>query len=151
MGVNDEIRTLFNQLGTGLELLGKGSFRSNAHKRVARQLADMPEDISAFIDRDPATAALRLEALPDIGKGAVRRILEWHESGKIEEVGLSRAKADTPRKSSWGRRFHWLMSRLATRTQPERASTTRPSSRDRLIGNSDWSATRPTGANQWPT
>ena len=85
MGINDEIKTIFEQLGAGLELLGENSFKTGAHKRVARQLADMPQDVRDLVEQDRSTAEARLTALPDFGKGAVRRILEWVDTGEVSD------------------------------------------------------------------
>lgn len=82
---NQQIATAFDQLASGLEVLGESSFRAASYRRVARFLRDWSEDAHAFVQRDPATARHRLRALPGIGDGATRRILEWIETGRIAD------------------------------------------------------------------
>ena len=52
---------------------------------MARLLSDMAEDVRDFVERDPPTAPARLGSLPGVGKGAVRRILEYVETGRLRE------------------------------------------------------------------
>ncbi len=85
MGANQELQQIFDQLASGLEILGSDSFKANSHRRVARLLRDLTMDLRAFVEKDRTTAERRLMELPGIGKGAARRILEYLEQGELAE------------------------------------------------------------------
>ncbi len=82
---NRELATLFDQLADGLEIEGANAFRTNAYRRVARLLRDLGSDVAELVAADPATAEKRLAALPGLGAGAARRIVEYLETGEIED------------------------------------------------------------------
>ena len=85
MSTNSDLQTIFEQLAAGIELLGGNRFRATSHERVARLLRDMTKDIRAFVEEDPDTASKRLQDLPGVGKGAATRILEYLETGHVQE------------------------------------------------------------------
>jgi DNA polymerase (family 10) len=82
---NEKLRTLFEEMSAALSLLGADSFRASAHARVAREIRGLGEDLRVFVEHDPQTAGKRLAALPGIGQGSARRILEYVETGRIAE------------------------------------------------------------------
>jgi DNA polymerase (family 10) len=85
MSVNQEISRVFDEMAAALELLGSNPFRASSNERVARTLRDMAEEVADFVARDPETAQQRLEDLPGVGKGSARKILEFVETGGLEE------------------------------------------------------------------
>lgn len=85
MSTNSELQTIFEQLAAGVELLGGNRFRATSHERVARLLRDMTKDMRTFVEDDSATALKRLQELPGVGKGAANRILEYVQTGHVEE------------------------------------------------------------------
>ncbi len=82
--VNKALQRAFEELADGLDLLGESSFRSASHRRVARAIGDLTAPIDQLGD-DPAQLRARLEAIPGIGEGATRRILEFVEHGEIAD------------------------------------------------------------------
>ncbi len=87
MSTNRELSKLFGQMAAALELLGANRFRVNAHQRVARLLKDLTEDVAALVEEDPATAVKRLAELPGIGKGSAEKLVEYVQTGAMEEHG----------------------------------------------------------------
>lgn len=85
MSTNQDLSRVFDEMAAALELLGSNPFRANSNERVARVLRDMSEDVAEFVSRDPDTAQKRLEALQGIGKGSAKKILEYVETGGLEE------------------------------------------------------------------
>lgn len=85
MSANRDLVRIFHQIASALELLGSNPFRANAHRRVARALRDLPEDVAELVAEDPRTAVPRLEALPGIGKSSAGKIVEYLEGGQIGE------------------------------------------------------------------
>jgi len=75
---NDQIAALFERMAELTELLGGNRFKVNAFQKVARVLAELPRDVADM-------TAAELEALDGVGKGAVERIREFVEHGRIEE------------------------------------------------------------------
>ncbi len=82
---NEKIARLFEEIAAGLDLLGANPFRSVSNRRVARKLVSMSEEVERLVRTDRATAASRVAAIPDIGKSSAARIVEYVESGRIQE------------------------------------------------------------------
>lgn len=85
MSVNKEIADLLDQLAAGLEILGANRFRVNAYTRASRVIADLADDLGAFVAEDPETAVKRLVKIDGIGKGMAEKITEYVETGSMEE------------------------------------------------------------------
>ncbi len=85
MTTNSELQIIFERLASGIALRGGNQFRAVSHQRVARLLRDMTKDVGSIVADDPGTAEARLQALPGIGKGAARRIIEYLDTGEITE------------------------------------------------------------------
>ncbi|MCG8456538.1 MAG: helix-hairpin-helix domain-containing protein, partial [Holophagales bacterium] len=85
MSLNREISGMLEQLAAGLEILGANRFRVNAYSRAARVAKDSTDDLGAFVQQDPATAVRRLTELDGIGKGMAEKIVEYVETGSMEE------------------------------------------------------------------
>ncbi len=75
---NQQLAAIFQQMADIVEITGGNRFRVNAFARVARMLGDMTEDV-ANVGHDDLTA------LPGIGRGTADRIVEFIETGRIEE------------------------------------------------------------------
>ena len=69
---NSDIADIFNRLADTLEIEGANEFRVRAYRNAARVVNDLPQAISAMIDRGES-----LLALPGIGKDL---------EGKIKEI-----------------------------------------------------------------
>ncbi len=80
MAAREELIELFEAMGSMLELLGANAFKVNAHRRVARVLEDMTEDITSYAD-DPKG----LTAFDGIGSGSAKKICEYLQTGRISE------------------------------------------------------------------
>jgi DNA polymerase (family 10) len=85
MSTNLELASVFEQMGSALELLGANPFKVNSHQRVARILKDLTDDVGALVAEDPKTAPKRLSALSGVGKGSATKIIEYVETGAVAE------------------------------------------------------------------
>lgn len=85
MSKNQELAKIFQQMASGLELLGANRFRVNAHSRVARLLKDLTEDVAAIAGDEPSVAVRRLAEIQGIGKGSAEKIVEYLGHGEIAE------------------------------------------------------------------
>ena len=85
MSVNREIRTIFEEIASALELLGSSPFRINSYNRVARTIKELHEDLEALVNEDPSTAVKRLSKLQGVGKSSAEKIAEYVETGKITD------------------------------------------------------------------
>jgi DNA polymerase (family 10) len=83
---NIELSRRFSRMAAALELTGANPFRVNADARVARVLKDLSEDVESYVDDDPAAAIKALSAIDGIGKGSAERIVEFFETGTINEL-----------------------------------------------------------------
>ncbi len=82
---NSRLARLFEQMAAALELTGANPFRVNSDARVARVLAELPQDVESLVDADPAQGLKRLCEIPGIGKGSAEKIVEFLETGEIAE------------------------------------------------------------------
>ncbi|RMH15380.1 MAG: DNA polymerase/3'-5' exonuclease PolX [Acidobacteria bacterium] len=82
---NQELARIFSEMAAALELTGANPFRAVSNNRVARELRDLTEDVGALVAEDPETAVARLTALPGIGKGSAQKIVEYVQTGGIDE------------------------------------------------------------------
>jgi len=85
MSTNRDLVRVFHQIAAALELLGENRFKVNANSRVARLLKDFPQDVGEVVAADPATAVKRLTELDGVGKGTAERIVEFVETGAMDE------------------------------------------------------------------
>lgn len=85
MSKNKEIAQQFSQMAIMLELLGEDKFRINAHNRAARSIEAITTDLSAFKDDKKA-----LTAIDGIGAKSADRIIEFFNSGEVEEFEATR-------------------------------------------------------------
>lgn len=82
---NQELRRIFDEIGSALALLDANSFRVSSNHRVARAIRDLDRDLSEIVAEDPETARTRLTKLDGIGRGSAEKILEYLESGGVKE------------------------------------------------------------------
>lgn len=82
---NAEIARIFDQMAAGLEILGANRFRVNAYQRASRVVSDATDDFRAVVEEDLQTAVKRLQEYDGIGKGMAEKIVEYVETGAIDE------------------------------------------------------------------
>ncbi|TVQ57204.1 MAG: DNA polymerase/3'-5' exonuclease PolX [Phycisphaerales bacterium] len=82
MSTNQELARRFEEMAAALELTGANPFRVNAHTKVARLLEEMSDDIAALA-KDGGIK--RLTAIDGIGEGSAKKIVEYLDTGRIEE------------------------------------------------------------------
>ena len=80
MSFNEDLASIFEQMGTLLELTGANRFRVNAHAKAARVVGDHAADLEPIAHDEKA-----LTALDGIGKGTAEKIAEFADTGKIAE------------------------------------------------------------------
>ncbi|MEM8834996.1 MAG: DNA polymerase/3'-5' exonuclease PolX [Planctomycetota bacterium] len=86
---HERLADLFDRAGTLLRLHGANTFRANAHAKAARTIRDHPEIIDTARD-DPDA----LGELPGIGSKIAEKIIEFVETGDIDE--FDELAANTP-------------------------------------------------------
>jgi DNA polymerase (family 10) len=94
MASNSELIRMLNRMAAGLELQGANPFRANAFARAARSVREMSRAVADVVHEDPDSADKRLAALPDIGSGMARRIVEYVVTGRLAEY--DELMAETP-------------------------------------------------------
>jgi len=78
--VNDEIAERLDEIAAMLELKGENPFKVAAHRRAARALRDLPEDV-----RTIAADRKALVAIEGVGEKIAGKIVEYLETGAIAE------------------------------------------------------------------
>ncbi|MBG83032.1 MAG: DNA polymerase III [Phycisphaerae bacterium] len=89
MSVNRDVSACFERIASLLEVLDANGFKINANRKVARILKELPEDLGNYKDDRKG-----LLAIDGIGAGSADRILEFLQTGTIEE--LDRLSAEIP-------------------------------------------------------
>ncbi|MFG0252721.1 MAG: DNA polymerase/3'-5' exonuclease PolX [Phycisphaerales bacterium JB038] len=92
MSANKELARIFSEMALAVELTGGNAFRVNALNRAARLFKDMTEDVAAVVEEAGEDAKKVLTAMDGVGKGTAERILEFLETGEIEEHAKLRAE-----------------------------------------------------------
>ncbi|MCE9619091.1 MAG: DNA polymerase/3'-5' exonuclease PolX [Planctomycetes bacterium] len=80
MSVNAEIAKLFFQMADALEVLGENPFKVLAHRKAARVLEDLADDVADLVKGDPE----KLRAIEGFGAATVQKIEEFVKTGKIK-------------------------------------------------------------------
>lgn len=78
---NKKIAEIFQEMGDIIDIQGGNFFRSNAYKRAALTILNMPRDIRDIVDKTP----LALKEIPGIGQDLQRKIVELVQNGECEE------------------------------------------------------------------
>ncbi len=74
---NAVLSKLFNQMADVMEILGEDRFRISTYRKVARIIADIPDDIETLL------ATGQLAKIPGIGKSSLAKIEEFVKAGTI--------------------------------------------------------------------
>jgi len=74
-----------------LHAQGANPFRVSAYRKAATTVRDLPEDLSAIVERAGLPG---LEALPNIGRGIAAALLEMNRSGRWIQLERLRGSAD---------------------------------------------------------
>jgi len=74
-----------------LHAQGANPFRVSAYRKAATTVRDLPEDLSAIVEREGLPG---LEALPNIGRGIAAALLEMTRSGRWIQLERLRGSAD---------------------------------------------------------
>ena len=81
MSINRELAERFERMAAVLELRGESRFRINAYTRGAEALRNLHRDAAEL------TGDIKeLTAIDGIGKGLAEKIIEYAETGRVEEV-----------------------------------------------------------------
>lgn len=84
---NDEIAALFDEFADRLEATDV-EYKPTAYRRAADSLRDHPRSVAALADDDPDT----LEEIDRIGEAIASKIVEYVETGSIEELEALRGE-----------------------------------------------------------
>ena len=76
---NQEIADRFDEIADALELKGDLRFKVLAYRKVSRALQELTEDIAEL------AAQNKLRAIPGIGEGTAKKIIEYLETGKMKK------------------------------------------------------------------
>lgn len=90
MSTNRDVSACFERIASLLEVLDSNGFKINANRKVARILRDLPENLGNYKDDRKG-----LLAIDGIGAGSADRILEFLQTGTIEE--LERLSGEVPK------------------------------------------------------
>lgn len=82
---NQKLAEVFREMALALELTGADAFRVNAHNRAARICEEYPRDLMQIVLDEPEKAAAKLTGIEGIGKGTAKKIIEFANTGKVEE------------------------------------------------------------------
>jgi DNA polymerase (family 10) len=85
MTTNETLAEIFAQMAQALELTGANAFRVNAHTRASRICSEYPEDFEQLVKREGDDAAKVLTSIEGVGKGTAQKIIEFVETGAMEE------------------------------------------------------------------
>jgi len=88
--VNTELAAIFKEMGAIYELKGgNNAFRANAYDNAARQLNNLEEDLTHYVESHKD-----LQELAGVGKGIAQKIQEYLQTGKITKY--EEIKNDVP-------------------------------------------------------
>lgn len=76
---NKEIASIFYRIGDALEIKGENVFKIRAYRRAARNIMDLPRDVSALFQQDPS----RINSIPGVGEDLKEKIVEMLSSGHL--------------------------------------------------------------------
>jgi len=76
---NKEIASIFYRIGDALEIKGENVFKIRAYRRAARNIMDLPGEVSTLFEQDPS----QLDSIPGIGRDLKEKIIEMLSSGRL--------------------------------------------------------------------
>jgi len=76
---NKEIASIFYRIGDALEIKGENVFKIRAYRLAARNIIDLPREVSALFKQDPS----QLDSIPGIGRDLKEKIVEMLSSGRL--------------------------------------------------------------------
>ncbi len=76
---NKEIASIFYRIGDALEVKGDNVFKIRAYRRAARNILDLPREVSALFEQDPS----QLDSIPGIGRDLKEKIVEMLSLGHL--------------------------------------------------------------------
>ncbi|MBL7073216.1 MAG: DNA polymerase/3'-5' exonuclease PolX [Candidatus Omnitrophica bacterium] len=76
---NKEIASIFYRIGDALEIKGENVFKIRAYRRAARNIMDLPREVSALFQQDPS----RINSIPGVGRDLKEKIVEMLSSGRL--------------------------------------------------------------------
>ncbi len=85
MSVNKQLAQIFEEMAIAIQLSGGNAFRVSAMNRAARVFKDMTHDVAALVEEAGDDAKKQLTEIDGVGKGTAERVLEFLETGTIEE------------------------------------------------------------------
>lgn len=91
MTINARCADRLREAADLLEAQGANPFRVSAYRKAADTVRDLPEDLSAIIDRDGIAG---LDALPGIGRGIASALLEMARTGRWMQLERLRGSSD---------------------------------------------------------
>ena len=80
MSANASIANIFNQIADALEVLGENQFKVLAHRKAARIVEDLSDDVADLCKNDPD----KLKSIDGLGASSVQKIQEFVATGKIK-------------------------------------------------------------------
>ena len=75
---NNKLATIFHKIASIYKFVGGQAFRAGAYQKVSQSIAELPEDISKYVQQD------RMEEIPGVGDSAKEDIVEYIQSGHIK-------------------------------------------------------------------
>ncbi len=117
---NSDVARIFNDLADMLEIEGADEFRVRAYRNAARTIGDLPQSVSAMMERGE-----NLTELPGVGKNLAMKIGEIVRTGALsqleqEERRLPAGLRELMKVGGLGpKRVHALHAQLGIATVPE--------------------------------
>lgn len=88
MSLNAQVASALEQIAALMELTGENRFKVIAHERAARVIRDLSEDVGSM-------SLEELQSIEGVGEKIARKIVQFCEEGRIDELEELRAKVPT--------------------------------------------------------
>ena len=85
MSLNAQVADALDQIAALMELTGENRFKVIAHERAARVIRDLSEDVGSMSPEE-------LQSVEGVGEKIARKIVQFREEGRIDELEELRAK-----------------------------------------------------------
>jgi len=76
---NKEIAAIFDLIADALEIKGENVFKIRAYRRAARNISNLPEQVSSIYSKDPS----QLDSIAGIGKDLKEKVIEMVSSSRL--------------------------------------------------------------------